>query len=120
MVLTNLMSTEEELSVIRANNIHSARGKPKVSLFFGDEAAFFKLRDDSIVRTVGERYIGKSDSWVIWVSTAGEQPSGFFTTLCKNLPKESRRQYMKDSISMLKQVLKKIRKQRAQSSHQGS
>jgi hypothetical protein len=44
----------------------------------------------------------------------------FFTTLCKNLPKESRRQYMKDSISMLKQVLKKIRKQRAQSSHQGS
>ena len=61
-----------------SNNIHSARGKPKVSLFFGDEAAFFKLRDDSIVRTVGERYIGKSDSWVIWVSTAGEQPSGFF------------------------------------------
>ena len=36
-----------------SNNIHSARGKPKVSLFFGDEAAFFKLRDDSIVRTVG-------------------------------------------------------------------
>ena len=61
-----------------SNNIHSARGKPKVSVFFGDEAAFFKLRDDSIVRTVGERYIGKSDSWVIWVSTAGEEPSGFF------------------------------------------
>jgi len=61
-----------------SNNVHSARGKPKVSLFFGDEAAFFKLRDDSIVRTVGERYIGKSDSWVIWVSTAGEEPSGFF------------------------------------------
>ena len=61
-----------------SNNIHSARGKPKVSLFFGDEAAFFKIRDDNIVRTVGERYIGKSDSWVIWVSTAGEEPSGFF------------------------------------------
>ena len=61
-----------------SNNIHSARGKPKVSVFFGDEAAFFKLRDDSVVRTVGERYIGKSDSWVIWVSTAGEEPSGFF------------------------------------------
>ena len=61
-----------------SNNIHSARGKPKVSLFFGDEAAFFKLRNDSVVRTVGERYIGKSDSWVIWVSTAGEEPSGFF------------------------------------------
>jgi len=61
-----------------SNNIHSARGKPKVSIFFGDEAAFFKLRDDSIVRTVGERYIGKSDSWVVWVSTAGEIPEGFF------------------------------------------
>ena len=61
-----------------SNNIHSARGKPKISLFFGDEAAFFKLRDDSVVRTVGERYIGKSNSWVIWVSTAGEEPSGFF------------------------------------------
>lgn len=61
-----------------SNNIHSARGKPKVSVFFGDESAFFKLRDDSIVRTVGERYIGKSDSWVIWVSTAGEEPNGFF------------------------------------------
>ena len=70
-----------------SNNIHSARGKPKVSLFFGDEAAFFKLRDDSIVRTVGERYIGKSDSWVIWVSTAGEEPSGFFYDIMQE-PKE--------------------------------
>ncbi len=61
-----------------SNNIHSARGKPKVSVFFGDEAAFFKLRDDSIVRTVGERYIGKNNAWVIWVSTAGEDPAGFF------------------------------------------
>lgn len=61
-----------------SNNIHSARGIPKVSIFFGDEAAFFKLKDDSIVRTVGERYIGKSNSWVVWVSTAGEAPSGFF------------------------------------------
>ena len=61
-----------------SNNIHSARGIPKVSIFFGDEAAFFKLKDDSIVRTVGERYIGKSNSWVVWVSTAGEEPNGFF------------------------------------------
>jgi hypothetical protein len=61
-----------------SNNIHSARGIPRVSLFFGDESAFFKLKDDSIVRTVGERYIGKSNSWVVWVSTAGETPSGFF------------------------------------------
>lgn len=55
-----------------ANNIASARGKPKVSIFFGDEAAFFIMKDSNIVRTVGERYIGKSNSWVVWVSTAGE------------------------------------------------
>jgi hypothetical protein len=61
-----------------SNNIASARGKPKVSIFFGDESAFFKLKDDSIVRTVGERYIGKNDSYVVWVSTAGEEPAGFF------------------------------------------
>lgn len=64
-----------------SNNIHSARGKPKVSIFFGDEAAFFKLKDDRIVRTVGERYIGKSNSWVVWVSTAGEDIDGFFYEL---------------------------------------
>ena len=61
-----------------SNNIHSARGKPKISIFFGDEASFFKLQDDRIVRTVGERYIGKSNSWVVWVSTAGETIDGFF------------------------------------------
>ncbi len=72
-----------------SNNIHSARGKPKVSLFFGDEAAFFKLRDDSVVRTVGERYIGKSDSWVIWVSTAGEEPNGFFYDIMQEAESET-------------------------------
>lgn len=61
-----------------SNNIASARGKPKVSCFFGDESAFFQLKDDSVVRTVGERYIGKNDAYVVWVSTAGEEPSGFF------------------------------------------
>jgi len=69
-----------------SNNIHSARGKPKVSLFFGDEAAFFKLKDDSVVRTVGERYIGKSDAWVVWVTTAGEEPAGFLYDILQEQP----------------------------------
>ncbi len=72
-----------------SNNIHSARGKPKVSVFFGDEAAFFKIRDDNVVRTVGERYIGKSDSWVIWVSTAGEEPNGFFYDIMQEAESET-------------------------------
>lgn len=64
-----------------SNNIASARGKPRVSIFFGDEAAFFKIKNDETVRTVGERYIGKSNSWVVWVSTAGEETSGFYFKL---------------------------------------
>lgn len=60
-----------------SNNIDSARGIPRVSLFFGDEAAFFKVKDDKQILRVGERYIGKSDSYVIWVSTAGDETEGF-------------------------------------------
>ena len=41
----------------------------------------------------------------------------FFTTLCLNPQKEQKRQYMKDSIFMLKQVLKEIRKLKHQSFH---
>jgi len=61
-----------------SNNIASARGKPRVCLFFGDEAAFFQVKDDHEIQNVGERYIGKSNSYVIWVSTAGVDPVGFF------------------------------------------
>jgi len=61
-----------------SNNIDSARGIPRVSAFFGDEAAFFKVKDDTQILRVGERYIGKSDSYVIWVSTAGDEETGFF------------------------------------------
>jgi len=62
-----------------SNNIDAVRGIPRVSCVFGDEAAFFTgLKDDKQIRVVGERYRGKSNSYVIWVSTAGDFASGFF------------------------------------------
>lgn len=61
-----------------SNNIDAVRGIPRVSCVFGDEAAFFTgIKDDKQIRTVGERYRGKSDSYVIWVSTAGDNADGF-------------------------------------------
>ena len=67
------------IQVYPSNNIDAVRGIPRVSCVFGDEAAFFTgLKDDKPIRTVGERYRGKSDSYVIWVSTAGDFATGFF------------------------------------------
>ena len=67
------------IQVYPSNNIDAVRGIPRVSCVFGDEAAFFTgLKDDKPIRTVGERYRGKSDSYVIWVSTAGDFAQGFF------------------------------------------
>jgi hypothetical protein len=67
------------IQVYPSNNIDAVRGIPRVSCVFGDEAAFFTgLKDDKPIRVVGERYRGKSDSYVIWVSTAGDFAQGFF------------------------------------------
>jgi len=67
------------IQVYPSNNIDAVRGIPRVSCVFGDEAAFFTgLKDDKPIRVVGERYRGKSDSYVIWVSTAGDFATGFF------------------------------------------
>jgi hypothetical protein len=69
-----------------SNNIDSARGLPRVSVFFGDEAAFFNARrtNDRPVRTVGERYMAKGGAYTIWVSTAGESIECFFHDIKKD------------------------------------
>ena len=67
------------IQVYPSNNIDAVRGIPRVSLVFGDEAAFFTgMKDDNPIRVVGERYRGKSDCYIIWVSTAGDFAQGFF------------------------------------------
>lgn len=67
-----------------SNNIDAARGLPRVSVVFGDEGAFFQMRDDNEILTVGERYVGKSNSYVIWVSTAGDEATGFMWTILED------------------------------------
>lgn len=68
-----------------SNNIDSARGLPRVSVFFGDEAAFFNSRrtNDKPVRKVGERYMAKGGAYTIWVSTPGESIECFFYEIYK-------------------------------------
>lgn len=69
-----------------SNNIDAARGLPRVSVFFGDEAAFFSARrtNDKPVQKVGERYMAKGGAFTIWVSTPGESIECFFYELYKN------------------------------------
>lgn len=69
-----------------SNNIDAARGLPRVSVFFGDEAAFFNARrtNDRPVQKVGERYMAKGGAFTIWVSTPGESIECFFYELYKN------------------------------------
>ena len=116
MVLTNLMSTEEGSSVIRRITSIQLEVSQKLVSFLEMKPLSSNFEMIALLEQ-SERDI--LESQILGLFGYLQQESNrvvFFTTLCKNLPKESRRQYMKDSISMLKQVLKKIRKQRAQSS----
>ena len=74
-----------------SNNMDSARGLPKVSVFFGDECAFFTMADDTQVRRIGERYIAKSEAYIIWVSTAGDEATGFFYVIKDENPSNYKR-----------------------------
>jgi hypothetical protein len=85
-----------------SNNMDSARGLPKVSVFFGDEVAFFSLADDTQVRKIGERYIAKSDAYIIWVSTAGDEASGFFYILKDENPSNYKRFHFYEDAGLKK------------------
>jgi hypothetical protein len=63
-----------------SHRIDASRSYENLSYIFVDEAAFFPLHDDSIVRIVVERYIGKSNPNIIMVSTPNK-PNGFFYEL---------------------------------------
>ena len=63
-----------------SNHIDASRSFDDISLFLADEANFFiktSNQDDSIVRNVIERYIGKTDPYILLVSTP-YYPKGFF------------------------------------------
>lgn len=76
-------NTKKEFSVnhclfkaIPANNIDAMRSKTNMRLIIVDEAAFFKMIEQSRVREAVEHYIGGSDVMIVLISTAGESPEG--------------------------------------------
>ena len=74
-------------TVIELNGVHveaypshhldSMRGLPNVSFILLDEADFFPLGQQQDARDVSERYIAKSNPWIVMVSTPNA-PDGLF------------------------------------------
>ena len=74
-------------TVIELNGVHieaypshhldAIRGLPNVSFIFLDEADFFPPGQQQDARDVSERYIAKSNPWIVMVSTPNA-PDGLF------------------------------------------
>jgi hypothetical protein len=60
-----------------SNHLDAARGLKDVSFLFLDEADFFRLGEQQNARDVSERYIAKSNPWIVMVSTPNA-PEGLF------------------------------------------
>jgi hypothetical protein len=65
-----------------SHHLDSARGLPKVSMVYLDEADFFPKNQQEDARKVSERYIAKSSPYIIMTSTANA-PGGLFETMLK-------------------------------------
>jgi len=63
-----------------SNHLESYRSLDKPKFIFVDEADFFKKSEQPEVRDVSERYIGKSQPWIILVSTP-DKPDGLMHTI---------------------------------------
>lgn len=91
------LSTGTVINSYPSMNIDAMRGQPKLKFIFGDETAFFGMLYDDIVRQVAERYIPKSNPWIVWVSTPGPV-RGFFYEIDQMEPES---QYRKFPLSYL-------------------
>lgn len=119
MVRTNLTSTEEESNVIRQITSIQLEVNQKLVCFLEMKQPSSNLEMIALLEP-SERDILESQILGLFGYLQQANNQAVFTTLCKSQQKEQIRQYMKDSIFMLKQVLKKIRKLRNQSSRQDS
>jgi len=88
------MGTETQISIevnnvliqaFPSNHLESYRSLDKPKFIFVDEADFFKPSEQPEVRDVSERYIGKSQPWIILVSTP-DKPDGLMATIEKEDP----------------------------------
>ena len=75
--LAVVLNNGTRLQAQPSNHIDSSRSFDDISVFYIDEANFFNVVDDTNVRTVAERYIAKTNPFIIWVSTP-YYPRGVF------------------------------------------
>ena len=86
----DLVSFDSKETVIKLNGVHieaypshhldSMRGLTNVSFIYLDEADFFPPGQQLDARDVSERYIAKSNPWIVMVSTPNA-PDGLFDKL---------------------------------------
>ncbi len=66
-----------KIEAFPSHHLDAMRGLPNVSFILLDEADFFPLGQQQDARTVSERYIAKSDPYIVMVSTPNA-PEGLF------------------------------------------
>jgi len=65
-----------------SNHLDAARGLKDVAFLFLDECDFFRIGEQQNARDVSERYIAKSNPWIVMVSTPNA-PEGLFERIEK-------------------------------------
>ena len=90
----SLISFDSKETVIEVNRVHieaypahhldAMRGLPNVSFILLDEADFFPPGQQQDARDVSERYIAKSNPWIVMVSTPNA-PDGLFERIEREL-----------------------------------
>ena len=88
----NIATFDTKETVIELNGCHieaypshhldAMRGLPSISFIFLDEADFFPPGQQADARNVSERYIAKSNPWIVMVSTPNA-PGGLFERIEK-------------------------------------
>ena len=71
-----------KIEAFPSHHLDSMRGLPNVSFILLDEADFFPLGEQHDARDVSERYIAKSNPYIVMVSTPNA-PDGLFQSIEK-------------------------------------
>lgn len=82
-----------------SHHLHTMRGLPKVKIIFLDEADFFPKHQQVEARHVSERYIAKSNPWILMVSTPN-LPEELFETIEKEEPSLYKKIFLHYSVGM--------------------
>jgi hypothetical protein len=89
-----------------SHHLAAMRGLPKLKVIFLDEADFFPKHQQVEARHVSERYIAKSDPWILMVSTPN-LPEELFETIEKEEPSLYKKIFLHYSVGVGKIYTKK-------------